>query len=315
MTGGDAPGAGDASLRRVRGRLAPDAMYPAREPAVRTRLVRLADGLTLRLAESGAPSAPPVVLLHGWGASLYMWRGWFAPLAAAGFRAVAVDLPGHGLSDAPLQPGAYRLDRLVAVVRELLAAESLRGAPIVAQSMAGTIALELALAEPTTTGALTLVNAAAFGHIALQRLARLASPRPVELLGAALPRWVVARAHRLAYADPARVSARDVDEYWAPSQRPGYSRAMRRLLHEFSWERAPAAQLADRLATLPRAPLVVVAGRDRLVRDAGPYLSQLARLGAPLTRLDIPDGGHAVNEEEPQRVLAPVLAQLRGDGR
>jgi len=69
--------------------------------------VTLSDGVTVRVAESGDASAPTVLLVHGWGASMYMWRDWFAPLAAAGRRVVAVDLPGHGLSDKPTDPGRY----------------------------------------------------------------------------------------------------------------------------------------------------------------------------------------------------------------
>jgi pimeloyl-ACP methyl ester carboxylesterase len=299
------------SVARVRGRLAPSAMFPAGRADIRVRRVALPGGLVLRVAEAGDPAAPPVVLLHGWGASLYMWRAWFAPLADHGFRVVAVDLPGHGLSDAPMTAGAYTLVALLEVVRQFLAVEGLVGAPVIAQSMAGSIALELALANPSAAMKLVLVNAAAFGRIGLQRLARLASPPATDLLGQVFPRWIVARAHRLAYAAPERVTAHDVDEYWAPSQSASYWRAMRRLLHEFSWQRAPAERLAPRLATLAHRPLVVVSGRDRLVRDARPYLASLEQLGAPLTLLHLPDGGHAVNEEEPTRLIPVVLDYLR----
>src|SRR5476651_553026 len=95
---------------RARGHLVPAAMFPAGVPAIRVRYVALPGGLTLRVAEAGDADAPPVLLLHGWGASMYMWRAWFAPLAAAGFRAIAVDLPGHGLSSKPEAPATYSLD-------------------------------------------------------------------------------------------------------------------------------------------------------------------------------------------------------------
>src|SRR5207253_551946 len=133
---------------RLPGRLAPEAMFPAGSSEIRTRTitVTLAGGaVRLRAAESGRADARPVLLLHGWGASLYMWRDWFAPLVAAGRRAIALDLPGHGLSDKPLHRGAYRLESQVALLREVIAQEKLEGAAIVAQSMAGTIALELLL--------------------------------------------------------------------------------------------------------------------------------------------------------------------------
>jgi pimeloyl-ACP methyl ester carboxylesterase len=287
-------------------------MYPAGIDTIRTRRVTLPSGITLRVAESGRADAPPVVLLHGWGASIYMWREWFEPLAAAGFRAVAVDLPGHGLSDKPEVDGAYTLEHQVRVVRELFGAERLRDARTVAQSMAGTIALELALASDSPVGRLALVNPAALGRVHLQPLARLVSPRVIDrALRGMPPRWVVARAHRLAYADGSRVTPRDVDEYWAPSRDPGYAPAMRRLLHEFRWRREPAAALAGRMRLLTHAPLVVLGGRDRLVRGAAPYAAALRSAGARLELLELEGAGHAVNEEEPGRVLPRVLEHLR----
>lgn len=298
--------------RRVRGRLAPEGMYPAGVAGVRTRRVTLPSGITLRVAESGGAGAPPVVLLHGWGASLYMWRDWFAPLAEAGFRVLAVDLPGHGLSDKPVHGGAYTLERQAAVLRELLEAEGVADARVIAQSMAGTIALELALAAGPVIRRLALINPACFGRVRLQPVARLVSPALVEpVLGYVVPRWIVSCAHRLAYADRANVSAQNVEEYWAPSQDPAYARAMRRLLHEFRWRREPADRLAARLAVLHHPVLVLLGGRDTVVRDAAPYANALRRAGAPLEVVEIAEGGHAMNEEAPSLMIDRVLGFLR----
>jgi pimeloyl-ACP methyl ester carboxylesterase len=293
----------------------PEEMFPAGVAGIRVHRATLPGGLSLRVAEAGSRESPPILLVHGWGASIYMWRDWFAPLAAQGWRPIAVDLPGHGLSDKPETAGEYRLERQVAVLRALMDAEGIAGAPIVAQSMAGTIALELALSGGPAAGPLALVNPAAFGTVRLQPLARLVSPPVVDaLLDRLVPRWIVARAHRLVYGDPSRITARDVDEYWAPSQFPGYARAMRRLLHEFEWRRAPAAQLAERLRGLAHRSLVVLGERDRLVRDARPYASALQAARAPLVVCEVANGGHAVNEEVPDVVIERVLRFLRGGG-
>ena len=285
-------------------------MFPAGVPGIRTRRVSLGDGTSLRLAEAGDPSAPPVLLLHGWGASIYMWRAWFAPLAAAGRRAVAVDLPGHGLSDKPSEPAAYRLGQLVATVRELLDQERWSSVDVVAQSMAGTIALELAMGDHRVHRQV-LVNPAAFGRIRLQALGRTISPAIVDLvLPRLVTRGVVARAHRLVYGDPSLITRRDEDEYWAPSQDPSYARAMRRLLHEFQWSRLPVDQMTARLRRLRGNALVVLGSRDRLVRDSAPYAAALQAAGAPVIVREVRGGGHAVNEERPADVLALTLPFL-----
>jgi pimeloyl-ACP methyl ester carboxylesterase len=113
------------------------------------------------------------------------------------------------------------------------------------------------------------------------------------------------------YGDPSRISARDIDEYWAPSQFPGYARAMRRLLHEFQWRRAPADEVADRLRGLAHPALVVLGNRDRLVQDAKAYVAALREARAPLVVHELEHAGHAANEEEPTVLIARVLRFLR----
>lgn len=299
----------------MRRRLAPEAMFPAGRGGIDVRRVRLADGTALRVAESGDREAPPVLLLHGWGASVYMWRDWFAPLAQAGFRAIAVDLPGHGMSDKPDAPGRYSLDAMVGAVRELLEVERLPAPHVVAQSMAGTVSLALAERGEVALGGLVLVNPAAFGRIGLLPVARYASPRAMApLLDGLVPRWIVARAHRIVYGDPSLITAHDIDEYWAPSQFPGYASAMRSLIHEFAWVRAPVDEMVARLHTIAARtgpPLVVLGTRDRLVRDATPYVTSLVARAAPIEVYESVGGGHAVNEERPAEILDVVMARLR----
>jgi pimeloyl-ACP methyl ester carboxylesterase len=286
-------------------------MFPAGVPGVRVRQVAIQGGLRLRVAESGPAQGSPTLLLHGWGASLYMWRGWFAPLAAAGRRAIAVDLPGHGLTDKPDRDDAYSLQALAGTITALMDAEGIGAADVVAQSMAGTVAIELALAPKRWVRRLALVNPACFGRIRLQALARAVSPPLVDhVLPRLVTRGIVSRAHRLVYGNPSLITDRDEDEYWAPSQFPAYARAMRRLLHEFPWARPPAAEMAARLQRLKEPALVVLGTKDRLVRDARPYAAALRELGAPLVIREVNGGGHAVNEERPDEVVALTMAHL-----
>jgi pimeloyl-ACP methyl ester carboxylesterase len=58
-----------------------------------------ANGLRLAAMVRGPVDGPPVLLAHGGGQTHWAWRGAVAALAEAGFRAIAVDLRGHGDSD------------------------------------------------------------------------------------------------------------------------------------------------------------------------------------------------------------------------
>jgi pimeloyl-ACP methyl ester carboxylesterase len=276
--------------------------------------VALHDGISLRVAESGDAKGRAVLLVHGWGASLYMWRAWFAPLAAAGYHAVAVDLPGHGMSDKPSDAGRYTLDRMVESLGKLIEIERLDAPHVVAQSMGGTIALELALRCDSGIGRLVLVNPACFGVVHLLPLARHASPAAMEaVLERIVPRWIIARARRMVYGDPSLISDDDIDQYWAPSQFRGYASAMRRLVHEFTWKRPSAAEMANKLRALRGSatpPLVVLGTRDRLVRGARPFVASLRASSAPIEVYECVGGGHAVNEERPSEIVPVVLRFL-----
>lgn len=103
------------------------------------------DGLRIRYFEQGA--GRPVILLHGasLGSSADVFRRNMGPLAAAGFRVIAFDSPGFGLSDAPSDhSNAYR----AAAILKFMDALGIGKAAIVGHSQAGGPAVQIALAHP-----------------------------------------------------------------------------------------------------------------------------------------------------------------------
>jgi pimeloyl-ACP methyl ester carboxylesterase len=103
------------------------------------------DGLRTRYIEEGA--GHPVLLLHGasLGSSADVFIRNLAPLARAGFRAIAFDQPGFGLTDAPADHSpAYRRD----FIAKFMDALNLTRAALVGHSQAGNPAVQLALKEP-----------------------------------------------------------------------------------------------------------------------------------------------------------------------
>ena len=66
----------------------------------------------------GPPDAPTVLLLHGGGQTRHAWGGTAHALAQAGWRAVALDLPGHGES-AWSVAGDYRIETLARAMSRL----------------------------------------------------------------------------------------------------------------------------------------------------------------------------------------------------
>lgn len=284
------------------GRLDPGRMYPAGVQGVATRRLTLATGITIRLAEAGPRAAPPVVLLHGWGGSVYMFRAGIGRLAREGFRVLAPDLRGFGISDKPTAPGAYTLDAYIADLVALLDACSLKSAALVGHSMGGGVALHAALRHADRVTALALVNPVGLAPIPGIALRTLVPRWSMDLLGRrAVPRWVVEFILRhIAYSRPELVSDRDVDEYWAPSQFDGYAHALRATLGEFDWP--PVSE--DHLRSLRMPTAVVLGAADRLVPPAASASAARAAGGFQLTVLP---GGHCVHEEVPD-LAYPAIA-------
>jgi len=103
------------------------------------------DGLKLRFIEEG--EGPAVLLLHGasLGSSADVFIRNLAPLARAGFRAIAFDQPGFGLSDVPTDLSAgYRRDS----IPKFADAVGLKTPALIGHSQAGNPAVQLALKEP-----------------------------------------------------------------------------------------------------------------------------------------------------------------------
>src|SRR5215210_2981092 len=83
----------------------------------------------IHLVEQG--EGPLVLLLHGFPESWYSWRHQLPVLAAAGYRAVAVDVRGYGRSSKPDAVEAYRMLELVADSVAVVEALDARSAVVV----------------------------------------------------------------------------------------------------------------------------------------------------------------------------------------
>ena len=290
-------------------RLPPSAWFPAGRADVTTRRVTINGGLAVRVLESGPSEGPPVLLLHGWAVSAYLWRHNIAGLADAGFRVYAPDLPGHGLSDAPSSRGAYTLASMTGYVGALLDALALGSVSLVAQSMGGRIALEVELQQRGRVSRLALFGPVGFGDIS----ERKAYAPFVPVLPGAIPSMLVTRrvveiVQRQVHGKLGWFTERDIDEYWAPTQFPDVVRAQLQLLREFDWELLdPPA-----LAAVPVPTLVVFGTLDRTVRPTR-AASLVAAL--PHGRLEwIEHGGHVVMEEAPERMNRMLVSFLHNDG-
>lgn len=275
-------------------------MYPAGVSGLETRYVTAPDGVRLRVVAGGPRDGPPVLLLHGWAASLYSFRFLLEDLPRGGYRTYALDFRGHGFSGKPRGDDIYTRDVLVRDVLHLLAELGIERAAVVGWSMGGAVALRLAIEHPERLTQLVLVNPAGLTRIPMIGPSALLSPAFLDVLAPWLvPRWVVATVLRWASNGGDHLTERDIDEYWAPARDVNYARAARSLLRDFDWSAADPSELAS--VHVPT--LVVLGGADRLVTGVGPVARRI-----PNARVAVfPGAGHMVHEERRHEVNRAIL--------
>jgi len=260
------------------------------------------DGHRLRYVRSG--SGPAVVLVHGFGSSLYTWKD-VIPALAASHDVVALDLPGFGQSDQPADLSFADLPRAVLGLMDRLGIER---ASLVGNSMGGAAVALVAAERPERVDALVLIDAAGFnlGASERPRMVSFAMSGAGSLL-ARLPgkRVVVEASLRQVFHDASRITPERLSEYLAAASRPGTFPAIRSLGASSGDRQAVVAQSLPRIQA--RA-LVLWGDDDRWIPIAHADRFVAAIPGA--RKVVIPACGHVPQEEKPEEVARLLLEFL-----
>ena len=166
------------------------------ETLIEGRRVRYTDGG--RDHGEGEGGEPAVVLVHGAGGDRTVWQMQTRWLAHHGYRAAAVDLPGHGGSDGPPLETVEAMGEWLAGATEAL---GLAPAHLVGHSMGSFVVLEAAARRPAAARSVVMLGTAGAMpvHPALQAAADDGDPRAVRMIAS----WGVgSRAHVGGHAVP-----------------------------------------------------------------------------------------------------------------
>ncbi|KAG6383721.1 hypothetical protein SASPL_121308 [Salvia splendens] len=106
------------------------------------------NGVKIHAAEIGGESSPAVVFLHGFPEIWYSWRHQMIAVAEAGFRAIAPDYRGYGLSDPPPEPDKASYKDIVADLLSLLDALAVQKAFLISKDFGARVAYLFALIHP-----------------------------------------------------------------------------------------------------------------------------------------------------------------------
>lgn len=135
-----------------------------------------------RIAYLDEGQGRPVILIHGYGGSMWQWEYQLTPLAAH-FRVITPDLIGSGFSDKPDLD--YRPEDLIESIRGLMDALGIQTATLVGNSMGAGVAIGMALTHPERVHRLVLIDGLP-DHVR----ERLASPLMQRAVNTRVPAWL-----------------------------------------------------------------------------------------------------------------------------
>lgn len=246
---------------------------------------------------------PIVLMLHGLGSQAGIWRAVGPALAARGARAIAVDLPGHGLTskgadfDYTLEGHARWLEALV---------DAFAGAPgaavhLVGSSLGGLWAAGFATRRPDRIRSLALI-----GSIGLAPLAPERCRWTADYLRR-MDRESVASRLRQAVEDPGVVDETLIEEGYRMNNSPGAAAAFAALARYYL-ERLNGDLQLERLAARAASwPVLLIWGAEDRIVPSTQARAAAARIPAS-TLLLLAGAGHIPHLERPEAVTAGLAA-------
>jgi pimeloyl-ACP methyl ester carboxylesterase len=261
------------------------------------------DGPDLNVREYGPSGDRAVVLLHGYSSSIEWWERVAPALAASGQRVIAVDLVGHGGSEAPRDVEQYGAAAQAAAVRSALDALGVRSAVLVGHSMGGHVATVIAEREPGLVERVVVADTPA--DQGLTDTPALADMGCWPLIGPVIDRF------------------RGVDALTDSSLQTGFAadypvpqlahRSLEQLTHAgvcHSGADDNERAVADRLAELGK-PVLVVWGERDVLTPTGPNVERYRAAG--LHPRVIAVSGHSPIVETPDEFVASIADFIQPD--
>jgi pimeloyl-ACP methyl ester carboxylesterase len=254
----------------------------------------------------------PLVLIHGFGASIGHWRKNIPILAQAGYQVFALDLLGFGGSDKPALD--YTLDLWVELISDFWAANIRQPAVFVGNSIGGLLCLMVLANHPELAAGGVLLNPAGGLNHRPEEFnlpLRMVMGTFTKLVGSKrFGGWLFERIRQKSrirnslkqvYRDPDAITDELIDLIYEPSCHPGAQQVFASILT------APAGPRPIDLFPKIQAPLLVLWGEaDPWTPIAGAKIYQNLIDTHNVEFVAIPHTGHCPHDERPE-IVNPLI--------
>jgi pimeloyl-ACP methyl ester carboxylesterase len=259
----------------------------------------------------------PLVLIHGFGASIGHWRKNIPVLAASGYQVFAIDLLGFGGSDKP--PLNYSLEVWVELLKDFCTAHINEPAVFIGNSIGALLSLMVVAEHPEIAAGGVLINSAG----GLSHRPHELNP-PLRIVMSAFNRLVghpitgkfvfnrirqktqIRRTLYQVYRDRQAVTDELVDLLYTPSCDAGAQQVFASILT------APPGPSPGELLPKVKRPLLVIWGADdpwTPITGAKIY-EEAGENGKEIKIVPIPNAGHCPHDEVPDLVNPQIIEWL-----
>ncbi|MBD1907359.1 alpha/beta fold hydrolase [Funiculus sociatus GB2-A5] len=259
----------------------------------------------------------PLVLIHGFGASIGHWRKNIPVLAAGGYRVFALDLLGFGGSDKPALD--YTVELWESLIQDFWTTHIQEPTVFVGNSIGGLLALMMVANHPEMSAGGILINCAGgLNHrpdelnlplrLVMGTFTKLVSSKIVGpfLFNRIRQKDRLRRTLRQVYKDPETITDELVDMLYDPSCDTGAQQVFASILT------APPGPSPSELLPKVQHPLLVLWGENdpwTPIKAAEIY-RKLGETGQPVEVVGIPKAGHCPHDERPDIVNELILDWL-----
>ncbi len=260
----------------------------------------------------------PLVLIHGFGASIGHWRKNIPVVAEAGYRVFAIDLLGFGGSDKPALD--YTLELWQQQLKDFWDAHITEPSVFIGNSIGALLSLMVITDYPEIAAGGVLINCAGgLNHrpdelnlplrLVMGVFTKLVSSK---ITGSFLFNLIrqkprIRRTLTQVYRDPEAITEELVDLLYTPSCDPGAQQVFASVLT------APPGPSPTELLPKVKRPLQVIWGEDdpwTPIAGAAIY-HQHRDTGLDIEFVAIPNAGHCPHDEKPDAVNQLILDWLR----
>ncbi|MEM7481918.1 MAG: alpha/beta fold hydrolase [Acidobacteriota bacterium] len=260
-------------------------------------------GLRLHFTQAG--EGEPVLLLHGWPTSSYLWRNVMPPIAAS-HRVIALDLPGFGRSDKPLD-ASYSFRFFERVLTEFLDALEIDRLSLAVHDLGGPVGLFWATAHRERVQSLALLNTLVYPEASWAVKAFVLAVSLPGLRRMATSPWALKKTMQVGVRDRRRLAPEVIEQVQAPFRSPDARTALAKTGRGLSPK--GFVSIARKLPEFDCPVRVVYGARDRVLPDVARTMERVKK-DLPQTEVTaLQDCGHFLQEERPEDVGA-LLAEF-----